>query len=69
MLRLWTGQVWEVTAQMIGLALSVGALRSIESAHLPGALPARHIYCRAPSAAMHMGCSQEVHPSQTGLCA
>ena len=31
-------QVWEVSAQMLGLALSVGALRSIEAAHLPGAV-------------------------------
>ena len=32
-------QVWEVTAQLIGLALSVGVLRSIETARLPGMLP------------------------------
>ena len=38
-------QVWEVSAQMLGLALSVGALRSIEAAHLPGA------------ALVHAGCT------------
>ena len=29
-------QVWEVGAQLVGLALSVGTLRSIEASHMPG---------------------------------
>ena len=28
-------QVWEVAAQLMGLALSVGVLKAIESLHLP----------------------------------